>query len=470
MKRAQILLASGEDRLRWPHALLQEHLLAQLFAAARRRDDLPRGGGRARASPRRVEPAHRATPRDEPASRGRRERRGGHPARSRSPSSWGRTRDAPATLRDLALLDGRLEGSPLATHRRWRAEALRHAGRLEDCAARGRRSAAPVPRRERRRERSALPPTARPRRLRSRGARRTGGSSSRARSRCSRSSATTHGRASCEVTLGEIDYLLGDHARARRILDGAGEALPGRGRSARPRAVPHPAQRSSSSPAVHPTYARELLRTARADFDAIGYRLGMAQCDVALAHTDHREGRLEEARRVALSSRQSFRDLAQPARRGRLRAAALDGRARRRTARHGRVARARSDRPLRSALRSVGPGRDQDSCSRRSRSSVARSTSRALELVACESIALVEAEPKQHLALTRAWLAYHEGRFREAVAEIDLARQAFRDPVRTGDHTPELLRKFSKMGWPAPASEHIDAWLRALSTRTAVSS
>jgi len=32
MKRAQILLASGEERLRWPHALLQEHLLAQLFA------------------------------------------------------------------------------------------------------------------------------------------------------------------------------------------------------------------------------------------------------------------------------------------------------------------------------------------------------------------------------------------------------------------------------------------------------
>src|SRR6185436_12659094 len=31
MKRAQILLASGADRLRWPHALLQEHLLTQLF-------------------------------------------------------------------------------------------------------------------------------------------------------------------------------------------------------------------------------------------------------------------------------------------------------------------------------------------------------------------------------------------------------------------------------------------------------
>ena len=40
-----------------------------------------------------------------------------------------------------------------------------------------------------------------------------------------------------------------------------------------------------------PVFARDLLRTARADFDAIGYRLGLAQCDVALAHTEHREGR-----------------------------------------------------------------------------------------------------------------------------------------------------------------------------------
>src|SRR5262249_24275529 len=31
LKRAQILVASGPDRLRWPHGLLQEHLLTQLL-------------------------------------------------------------------------------------------------------------------------------------------------------------------------------------------------------------------------------------------------------------------------------------------------------------------------------------------------------------------------------------------------------------------------------------------------------
>ena len=45
---------------------------------------------------------------------------------------WNKTRDASATLRDLALLDGKLAGLSGAIHLRWRAEALRHAGRLED--------------------------------------------------------------------------------------------------------------------------------------------------------------------------------------------------------------------------------------------------------------------------------------------------------------------------------------------------
>jgi hypothetical protein len=38
------------------------------------------------------------------------------------------------------------------------------------------------------------------------------------------------------------------------------------------------------------------------------------------------------------------------------------------------------------------------------------------ELIACEAVALVEAEPKQHRHLTMAWLAYHEGRFHDAAA------------------------------------------------------
>ena len=43
---------------------------------------------------------------------------------------------------------------------------------------------------------------------------------------------------------------------------------------------------------------------------------------------------------------------------------------------------------------------------------------------------------------TLAWLAYHEGRFVDAARELDVARAAFKDAGRTGDHTPELLARF----------------------------
>ena len=52
LTRAQILLASGNDQFRWPHALLQEHLLARLARAQRRAGDLPPRGQRAREAPR----------------------------------------------------------------------------------------------------------------------------------------------------------------------------------------------------------------------------------------------------------------------------------------------------------------------------------------------------------------------------------------------------------------------------------
>ncbi|HVY48538.1 MAG TPA: protein kinase, partial [Minicystis sp.] len=130
LKRAQILLASG-DRLRWPHALLQEHLLARLFlepdasdvfrAAAAALARHPTAQSR-RIVRHRVVNLLRAGD-VEPAAA----LLHAHTARL-----WGKTRDAASTLRDLALLDGKLEGLALARHLRWRAEALRHAGRLDD--------------------------------------------------------------------------------------------------------------------------------------------------------------------------------------------------------------------------------------------------------------------------------------------------------------------------------------------------
>ena len=56
----------------------------------------------------------------------------------------------------------------------------------------------------------------------------------------------------------------------------------------------------------------DLLEQARAEFDRIGYRLGVAQCDVALGHADHRAFDFASARARALAARASFREVQNP--------------------------------------------------------------------------------------------------------------------------------------------------------------
>ena len=46
--------------------------------------------------------------------------------------------------------------------------------------------------------------------------------------------------------------------------------------------------------------------------------------------------------------------------------------------------------------------------------------------------------------------------------EIDRARAAFGDRVRCGDHTPQLLLRFSRMLWLGPALPKIDSWLQII--------
>ena len=87
----------------------------------------------------------------------------------------------------------------------------------------------------------------------------------------------------------------------------------------------------------------------------------------------------------------------------------------------------------------------------------------AAELVAkCDSLAVDEAEPRQHRHLTRAWLAHREGRAADAASEIEAARVIYGDRTRAGDHTPHLLERFRKMRWAGAAGEVVDTWARAL--------
>jgi serine/threonine protein kinase len=457
MKRAQILLASG-DRLRWPHALLQEHLLTKLFlqenanamfrAAADALALHPAAASR-RIVRHRVVNLLRAGDVEEAARL----------LHSHTAQLWMRSRDPTATLRDLALLDDKLEGVSLATHLRWRSESLRHAGRLDDAkreAEEARQIFAEAGAREDEAHclrllghiASDLAAPAHGRRLVARAL------------ALFEDLHNEHGRAQCEVTLGEIDFYIGDHARARSTLALASErflaAKDWLGR-AQCLLLQGLVEQAGGSPA----FARELFRTARAEFDAIGYRLGLAQCDVALAHTDHREGKLGEARELTLIARQAFRDLATP--RGEAAAerllamteldAANTDAAEQHALACGAIYQRLSDPwgevETRLLLAQIALDRGDADKARE-------------HLIACEAFALIEAEPKQHRHLTLAWLAYHEGRFNDAAREIDAARNAFKDAARTGDHTPQLLDRFARMGWPKPASQRIAGWRKVI--------
>jgi serine/threonine protein kinase len=465
MKRAQILVGSGGDRLRWPHALLQEHLLGQIpnqpdanriFRAAAAALALHPTASSRRIVRHRVVNLIRAGDLAEAAALLH-----GHTAHL-----WGRTRDASATLRDLTLLDGKLEGAAAAEHLRWRAEALRHE-KIEDArreAEEARRVFADLDDQESEAHclrllghiASDLGAPAHGRRLVVRAL----GVFEELR--------RDHGRAQCEVVIGEIDFHLGDHASARQILSAASERFLKAG-DWLGRAQCLVLQGWVEQAGGSPTFARELLRTARADFDAIGYRLGIAQCDITLAHADHREGELDGARRAALVARQSFRDLANP--RGEAgcerllgmvaidagSATAAEGHAQAAGAIYARLADPWGEVETRVLAAQVALDRGDADAARD-------------HLIASEAVALAEAEPKQHRHLTLAWLAYHEGRFQDAAREIDAARAAFKDPARTGDHTPQLLLRFAQMGWPKPASTRISSWRRAIMPNAPASS
>jgi eukaryotic-like serine/threonine-protein kinase len=454
LTRAQILLASGNDQFRWPHTLLQEHLLGRLHErndapaifrlAANALAKHPEVGSR-RIMKHRVRNLLRAGDDDVAASL----------MFSFIEGAWARGRDTAATLKDLALLEGRVSGSAAAEYAYWRAEALRHIGKLEEA-----REQAETARRafeqagDKTREAHAL-------RLLGHLASDTGAP---AQGRLQVALAISRfeeleddrGLAAALVVLGEIDYLLGEHARAREVLleasqrcDAVGDMLGG-------------AQCFILLAMIETAVggfrrARDLLIHARQAFDAIGYRLGIAQCDVVLGHADHRANEMDTARARALSARAAFRELMNP--RGEaacerlLALIAIDTDDFAAGGAHASVA-------AKIFERLQDPWGDLEARLLLAQVALAKGDADAKDLVQeCERIVLDEAEPRQHRHLTLAWLAQIEHRWQDAATEIDRARAAFGDKARCGDHTPQLLKRFAAMSWLGPSAGKIEQWL-----------
>ena len=454
LTRAQILVASGNDQFRWPHALLQEHLLGRLHErndapaifrlAANALAMHPEVGSR-RIMKHRVRNLLRAGDDDVAAKL----------MFQFIDGAWSRGRDTAATLKDLQMLEGRVTGVSLAEYNYWRAESLRHIGKLEEarqCAENARKAYEVAG--DKVKEAMSL-------RLLGHLASDVGAP---AQGRLQVALAISRfeelkndrGLAAALVVLGEIDYLLGEHARAREVLleasqrcDTTGDMLGG-------------AQCFILLAMIETAVggyrrARDLLIHARQAFDAIGYRLGIAQCDVVLGHADHRAGEMDAARARALSARAAFRELMNP--RGEaacerlLALIAIDTDDFAAGGAHASVA-------AKIFERLQDPWGDLEARLLLAQVALAKKDPQAKTLVAeCEKIVLDEAEPRQHRHLTVAWLAQTEERWDDAALEIDRARASFGDKTRCGDHTPQLLRRFVKMDWQGPSAGKVQEWL-----------
>jgi len=462
LTRAQILLPAGNDQFRWPHALLQEHLLARLHErndapaifrlAANALAKHPAVGSR-RIMKHRVTNLLRAGDDDVAAQLMFRFIEG----------SWRRGRDTAATLRDLELIEGRVTGLAAAEYSYWRSEALRHTGKFDEA-----REQAEASRRafeiagDRRREAHSL-------RLLGHIASDLGAP---AQGRLQVAQAMSYfeqlhdeaGRAQAMVVLGEIDYLLGEHARAREMLSEAAARCSALGDSLG-RAQCLILQAMIATAVGGYQRARELLMESRQEFDNIGYRLGIAQCDTVLGHADHRAFEMDRARVRALAARAAFRELQNP--RGEaaserlLAMIAIDTDDFAAAQAHALVTQKLFDKLQ-------DPWGELESKLLLAQIALARQAPEAARLVTeCEQIILDEAEPRQHRHLTNAWLAQRQQRWNDASNEIDRARAAFGDKARCGDHTPHLLTRFSRLHWVGPALAKVDAWMQIIERQAA---
>jgi eukaryotic-like serine/threonine-protein kinase len=459
MQEAELMLIEQGARLRWPHGLLQEHLFARLiespdaarvFAlAAHVLADHPDGKSRriVRQRARLLLRAHQEAAATKLVLE--------HVARS-----WTRVRDVPATRADLDLLEGRDHGPLEAYYLRWRAETARHVGNLEESRQLC--------------ERARL-------------AFQTAGDE-RNEAHCLRLLANIasdqgvpvlarieallaldkfdalgdiDGRAECELLLGEILYLLGDHTQARAMLSRAVAVF---------RSANDPLRLAQGlilrafveQAAGRIEAAKEHLEHARVELDSIGYQLGLAQTDAALGHVEHRAGMFSRAYGRAVETAARFRELDNP--RGeaaceRLAAmAALDMDDLPAAFRHALATFSLYDQRI-----SDPWGRVEGALLLAQVALAEGGLERADDhLRAAQEIDLDEAEPVQHRHLTAAWLALAQGDLEKAAASIALARAAFTDARRTGDHTAQLIPRLRDLAQGTLVESMLNDWLEFL--------
>ncbi len=462
LQQAEVMLPRGSGGYAWPHALLQEHLLARLkeqpdaartfAAAAEALLQHPLAGGR-RITRQRVLNLLQAG-RNEAAAQA---------LFSYLERAWYAEREPATTIADLDLLKGHVQDSALAQKHRWQAEALRHLGRTDEAITHAEIARTSFE------ELGDHEHTAHCLRLlghlASEKGRSTEGLQQVAKAhQLFEELGHVLGMALCEVVTGELSYLLGDYERGRVALR-AGEAHFAE--------IGQPLGRGQclllSSWIEHSEGAlrrsQRLALEAHAEFEAAGYRLGIAQNNASLAHLEHRMHNYASAEEQAREALQSFEQFHNP--RGhaaceRLLAMIsldtddLDG--------------AEAHATTASAIYGTmgDPWGIVESAVLEAQVAIAQRRFDAARSILDEraTVALEEAEPRQHQLVTRAWLHHQLGEPDAALELIEEAANVFEEPTQVGDHLPQLLDRLSRLEWPEHAYHRLEAWRARVNDRT----
>ncbi|MCC6645147.1 MAG: AAA family ATPase [Polyangiaceae bacterium] len=461
--RAQLLMSEAGERLRFAHALLQEHLFSRVEEAPNAKEVF-----RAAADALSFHP-------DAGTDRVVRQRaqlllHAGEPTAAADAifhyvaAAWGRQRDPAATRVAISLLEGRVAGRHGVLLSRWKAEVERLVGNLPLARqlAEGALRDATVA--------GLSGDAAHASRLLAQIAC-DEGRPTQARGFVEDAyamflaSGDDEGRAECELVLGQLESLLGNHDEAKARLANAAATFRQSGESllyAQCTLVQARAEMARGRLAA----AQELLRAARAEFQQIGYPEGLAQVELALAQVEQAALRHDAALGRAQATKARFETLGSA--RGmtdsaRLAAmAALD---------LGDTAVARREASDALALATKGRrdpwGNVEAECLLAQIALAEGDLGAATDhLAAAEAISIDDAEPTQHRKLTAAWLALLSGDPDRALEAVTSARRAFSDQRRTGDHAPVLLATIEVLARGTPVEVPLAAWQAALMLRS----
>lgn len=461
LQTAEIILPRGPGRYVWPHALLQEHLLvrlrergdcASIFAAAAEALTAHPLANTRRIVRQRVANLLNAGRPDA----------GAELLFEFLGQAWNGAREPLATLADLELLKGHVTGRSLARQQRWRAEALRHVGRVDEAL-----SHAEIARTmfeeigDRENFAHCL------RQLGHLSSER--GSSAEGLVLVEQAYSIFQeldhvlGQAMCEAVIGEIEYLLGKYEESRTWVERAEDHFArlsqplGRGQCLLLLSwIDHSEGATERS--------RRLTLEARSEFERAGYRLGTAQAAASLAHVEHRLMNYNSAERGAQDALGAFETLRTP--RGQaacerlLAMIALDTDDR-------DLAELHTERASAIYEKMGDPWGILETRLLKAQGLLASHRLTEARRLVEESGAfrIEEAEPRQHFLLTQAWFLLESGHPDTAFDSLEAASEVFGQRTRAGDHTPHLLARLSRLQWPSHAHERIAAWLALLNDR-----